>query len=155
LDDLEEIARLYGDMYGELKNYSFPFDLNRAKLGEIISAQINSRLANIAVADADGRICGFIAAVVSKMDRKFENGNGLVGKINDLYVASGARRNGCAGKLLKFVENWFSDLEVGFCEINVLVENAAARKFWRSAGFEDFNILMCKGMRNSEFGIRN
>lgn len=143
--DLAAITELYFKMYDELAKYDFPFRLDRDNLTQVLTAQINSKLNCVAVAELDGVCLGFVSASLLKMDRKFRDDFGsLIGRINDVYVSLDARRLGCAGRLVDFAENWLNKSGAKLCELNVLCANSAALAFWNSRGFCSLTRLMYK-----------
>jgi GNAT superfamily N-acetyltransferase len=93
--------------------------------------------ARVFVAEAGGRIAGFISAAieVNQPDRLPER-HVTVGY---LYVDPAHRRQGVARALLEAVREWARSLEgVVHLEMTVLEADGEAARFWEAAGFRPF-----------------
>ena len=94
------------------------------------------------VAD-DGELLGFISATRKETPPVFKRGDKL--KVNELYVKPEARKQGIASKLLeKINEIAGKNDEIDTVELEVDVENTAAKKLYRKNGFEAERNRMVK-----------
>lgn len=143
-DDLSGLCERAEQMYGELKKYGLPFEVNKIRLREILDARIRSKTA---VAYVLGRpeIAGFVIAALAKFDGRYVPEHGaVIGKISDLYVAPELRKLGYARALYETAEARLRALGVSLVELDVLISNAPAERFWRRCGFEPLTRVMIK-----------
>ena len=62
----------------------------------------------------------------------------LVGKVADIFVAPGWRRQGVAYRLLAALTAWFESEKADHIELNVVESNPSAMGFWRGVGAREF-----------------
>jgi ribosomal protein S18 acetylase RimI-like enzyme len=79
-----------------------------------------------ALAEADGEAVGFSCGVL--------RGTGT-GEVTELYVRESARRRGLGRQLLRLVVSGLRERGAEFVEVEVGVDNGAARAFYGGAGF--------------------
>lgn len=144
-EDLDAVSALYGDLYGLLYTMTFPFTFAQDELDDILNILLRSKMCCLAVAEADGAICGFLSASVNRMDRKLScDGLRLMGKINDICVAPAYRGSGVADKLLEYVEAWLTELGVPIVESEVICENQHSLRWFQKHGYLPFCQLTYK-----------
>ena len=94
------------------------------------------------VAD-NGELLGFISATKKETPPIFKRGDRL--KVNELYVKPNARKQGIASKLLEKINDIAQkNEEIGAVDLEVDVENTAAKNLYRKKGFEAERNTMVK-----------
>jgi ribosomal protein S18 acetylase RimI-like enzyme len=71
-------------------------------------------------------------------------GNKKVGYISHVYVSDEFKKQNIGKKLVLELENWFDEKAVAYIELEVLIDNEAAHKFWEKLGFITDNIRKIK-----------
>ena len=69
-----------------------------------------------------------------------------IGVIEDCYVDPSARRCGCGRALVDEALSWFSGRGIGHVELDVLVANEEACRFWTALGFGATRIRMRRAL---------
>ena len=91
------------------------------RFGFIIAAVVNSYPA------------GFVAGRIKIPTPPFRSEP--VGFISELFVISDQRGKGLGKMLLRAAEEWFTDNDVNFMELQVLTRNSAAKAFYSNQGW--------------------
>jgi ribosomal protein S18 acetylase RimI-like enzyme len=71
-------------------------------------------------------------------------GNKKVGYISHVFVTDNYKKQKIGNKLLAELENYFAEKTVKIIELEVLIENNSARKFWEKMGYISDNLRMIK-----------
>lgn len=144
-EDIEVLLPMYEKMYGTLSSFGLPFKLDTEELPKVLKITIKSKLCYLGLAEEDGKLLGYIQASIAKLDRKLGyDGGKAIGIINDVFVEDEARGRGLASVLCKSAENWMSENGIQMSQAQVLCENQPARGFWRSQGYDDMHVTVCK-----------
>lgn len=136
--DIPALEEMYGKLYELLAQAGMPYELDRDALGEILSAQIRSRMLRILVAEHEGICVGFLSAGLSRIDRKFKGG--LIGVIHDVFVQPSARKLGAASALLEEAEAWMREAGATSVTCDIVVGNEDGHRFWASRGYGDVSF---------------
>ncbi len=125
--DRERLRELYTEFAGELPPLpGIPIDLEH-ELGELDDYLGDQNIALVSEDDA-GNVVGFALA---KLDHPG------IGKLSDLYVAPGARRQGAARELIRAAATRLRDTgEAKVLTLGVQVTNEDARRAYERLGFQ-------------------
>ena len=82
-----------------------------------------------------GALLGFVAGRVRSQPSYF--GGQPAGFVSELFVEEAQRSRGVARALLDESVKWFGERGVGRIELQVLVDNAEAREFYRRRGWKE------------------
>jgi len=96
----------------------------------------------IVVAIQEGLIVGFAAGNIRVLPNYL--GNKKVGYISHMFVSDKYKNKNIGNKLLEKLEDWFSEKSVQHIELEVLIQNEAACRFWKKKGFITDNLRMVK-----------
>ena len=133
-DQIREMRRLL-QRHGETSNPNIwqITDEGMEKILREIDGIITDGSRKIIVAESEGRIVGFIQGQVVKRNEYIPE---CVGFINLLYVHEPFRRLGIGTRLVKRLSEFFEDLGVQEVNLNYILGNREAEKFWSSLGFK-------------------
>ena len=92
------------------------------------------------VAEADGKIVGFVSGEIKKTGSFTEK----IGHYNDCYVTKRYRRKGISKKLTKAMLEWFKSKKIRYVELFVRSKNKTGIKTWKSFGFNEIGKFMRK-----------
>jgi len=98
----------------------------------------DSSLGRIWVAEKRGRLIGY-AIMTFNYDLEFGGSEGLV---TDLYVAARWRKRGIGRGLIDAVRAFCHEAGIGTIELQVTKDNRAARAFYASIGFREFDWVV-------------
>ena len=99
----------------------------------------NNKNEVVFVAVHDGKGIGFACGLTYQSICYHD---GLQGKLTELYVRSEYRRNGAATKLVEHIECEFAKNNVHDIILKTGINNKAARKFYESRGYEDYEEVV-------------
>jgi GNAT superfamily N-acetyltransferase len=91
----------------------------------------------------DDRLIGFAHGTLKSIPDYL--GAQRVGFVSHIYVAPEHRRGGTARGLYRAMDDWFRDRGVKSIELQVLVDNEAAIRFWTSLGYAPELVQLRKG----------
>ena len=135
-DDLPILLAQYAKLYDVLASFAFPFSLNTADLPGLLSAQMQSKMACVLVAERAHMVCGFVVAAVSRLDRRLMHpGGNLLGTVQDIFIEPDERGCGCASQLLQAAQDWFCESGVCAAESFVSSGNHPSAGFFTRHGF--------------------
>lgn len=144
-DDFPRLIELYGELYALLRAMGIPFDLDEEGLKSLLPVILKSKMCYLAVAEQKGDVCGFISAVIAKMDRKLRyKDSRLVAKVNDICVEESHRGRNVAQSLLQSAEAWMKESGAVVCESEVALENGRSLGFFQRNGYKPFCDLLYK-----------
>ena len=100
------------------------------------------KLNMIVIATHEETIIGFAAGNIRLLPNYI--GNKKVGYISHVYVSDEYKKLNIGKKLVEELENCFVEKSVKTIELEVLIENISARKFWEKMGYKSDNLRMIK-----------
>ena len=95
----------------------------------------------LVVARADDEIVGFVTFSKEQGDYDVDSRRGL---IHDIFVRESYRGRGVGGRLLDAAEERLASDGIEYVSLEVLADNAAARRFYERAGYDEFRVEMEK-----------
>ena len=143
--DLETLVPMFSTYLGTLGSVGMRYDPCYEGVADTLLGRIKSRRALLAVAEEDGSILGFICVSISRVSGEYRcEGGGVIGHVDDIYVAPEHRGRGIATALADCAETWLAEAGIGAVQLHVHFENPAGRAFWRSRGMEPMSALCYK-----------
>ena len=98
------------------------------------------RFSCLFVAEFDGDPIGFLAGTVKILPPYF--GGFPVGFISEVYVSAKHRSRNVGRSLMSLASQWFIAQRVHRIELQVLLDNSGARKFYRDLGWKEELVQM-------------
>jgi ribosomal protein S18 acetylase RimI-like enzyme len=98
------------------------------------------RFSCLLVADFHGELIGFLAGSVKTLPPCF--GGFPVGFISEVYVSEEHRGKNIGHSLMSLAAQWFAAQSVHRIELQVLLDNSGARKFYRDLGWKEELVQM-------------
>ncbi|MFW5649641.1 MAG: N-acetyltransferase family protein [Candidatus Alkaliphilus sp. MAG34] len=144
IEDVNQLADMYREMYDILFAYGMPYKLNRGTIGEVLMLQLKARACKYFVAEKDGQLVGFVAVDIMRMDRKLSYKNNVIAHIRDIYVSPAVGRTGIGTELLAKAEDWARGNGASIIECNVIANNEPAQNFWGDNQYEVLGKIYCK-----------
>ena len=142
---LTALAALFDEYQAYLKTVGLTYDYRQGSAAEVLHARLRSRLFRILSASVDGAAAGFLICSLQRLPGEYLCcGSGMIGYINDLYVAPQYRGNGIAGALVAEAENWLRASGATTAELQVVTGNQAAERFWHSKGLRPVRTTHAK-----------
>lgn len=141
--DVRAIAALWHEMmdYHRERDPRFRFGPTAQRdLEQHIQSTIRSHDAVLIVAEADGRIVGYILGELHA--RRPIYPVGAYGFISDICVTQTWRRHGIGRALVAGAMDWFRQKGVTAVELLVAERNPDSLEFWRAMGWTDYLRLM-------------
>ena len=127
-----------------------------AELGEAhlayLEALVREQHGQIYVAASQEGLLGFVVCFVEQLDagdRHVVAAERAYGYISDLYVVSTRRKCGVASALMQAAERHFLTLALTVVRVGLLASNEPAAKFYRSAGYQPYELLYEKRLHES------
>jgi ribosomal protein S18 acetylase RimI-like enzyme len=115
-----------------------------------LMATLRSRGARIVVAEASGRVIGYVLGEIHQ--RRPIYPVGTYGFISDISVTADWRRCGVGRALADALLRWFRACGVTAVELFAAERNPVAVEFWRSAGFAEYLRLLRIELDDREAG---
>jgi ribosomal protein S18 acetylase RimI-like enzyme len=130
-------------LWNELTDYHVALDARfqpapgaEESWAEILLDWLQSDDACVLVADAGGKLVGFIIGLVR------ENPPVLLppkyGLVTDICVDPGWRQEGIGRRLFEALKGWFRDKDLFVIQVSVAHCNPVSQAFWRAMGCEDY-----------------
>ncbi len=109
------------------------------------SRVIDSKKAEILVAEENNQVVGFVLISKSKSDdiHDFD----FYGEMNYMYIKSEFRGRGIASKFFKEAKKWFKKHGLKYLKLDVNINNRKARKIYEGWGFNNYEIGMWSKLR--------
>jgi ribosomal protein S18 acetylase RimI-like enzyme len=127
------------DCQEETGRVSFPgLGFDREKAREFLAAHAGKHPGTIRVAEAAGRMAGFIRF------QPDEGAYGRYGLINTIFVDSAHRKRGIGRLLLADAERWFRAAGISRVKATVTRTNAPSMGFFSSQGYGQARIVFGK-----------
>lgn len=143
--DFDSLLEQYQELYALLGSMGLPFDPDTEGLKSGLNVMLRSNSFFLAVAEEQGSLRGFVAAGISRMDRKLSyRGEKALGIIHDIGVQPSCRGRGVAEMLLSAAEDWLRACGVAIVECDILAENAPSQKFFAKHDYRDFCRIFYK-----------
>lgn len=122
-----------------------PEGYGRAYLEKTL-ADVKARHGVIFVAEADGRVVGFVVGVIVLMTEigQMEQRLRKPGEVTELYVDGDSRSRGIGAQLLERIEEWFREQGCDAVRIEVFAPNLGARRFYQRYGYGEWVIMQVK-----------
>ena len=138
-DDVGRILLLWNelmDYHAALDARFRPAPGGGERWGEILLDWLQSDDAGVLVADAGGKLVGFIIGLVR------ENPPVLLpsqyGLVTDICVDPAWRQRGIGSRLFEALKVWFRDKNLFVIQLSVAHHNPVSQAFWRAMGCEDY-----------------
>ena len=141
--DVPALALLWKEMMDFHSRYDARFRFAPDAYREIerhLLETVRSRSAQIFVAEAEGRVIGYILGEVHS--RRPIYPAGTYGFISDISVTASCRRSGVGRELVRTLVAWFRREKVTAIELFVAEANPVSMAFWRAMGFADYLRLL-------------
>jgi ribosomal protein S18 acetylase RimI-like enzyme len=143
-DTYNRVAHLFSEMY----KYMDTIGLNHKLTNNGEFLWINTikksigKLNMVVIATHEETIVGFAAGNIRLLPNYL--GNKKVGYISHVFVTDNYKKQKIGNKLLAELVNYFAEKTVKIIELEVLIENNSARKFWEKMGYISDNLRMIK-----------
>jgi ribosomal protein S18 acetylase RimI-like enzyme len=98
------------------------------------------RFACLFVVERNSELVGFLAGRIRALPSYF--GGAQAGFISDVYVHDLHRRHGLGRRLVSTAMEWFRNLGISRLELQVIVNNPAARKLYKDLGWSEELLQM-------------
>ena len=141
------------DLWQEMMDYHSAYDGRfrftggvRRELERHHQESLRSKAARIFVAEAEGRLVGYILGEIH--ERKPIYPAGRYGFISDISVTAAWRRRGVGRRLVEKLDGWFRFECVTSVELFVLEANPVSNAFWESMGFGSYLRLVRRDMKS-------
>jgi GNAT superfamily N-acetyltransferase len=134
--DVPELVALWQQMMDYHSSFDRRFRFTggvRREIERHLTESLRSRGARIIVAEAEGRVVGYILGEVHQ--RKPIYPVGVYGFVSDLSVTEAWRRRGVGRALVEEMLAWFRRQGVTAIELFVLEANPVSTAFWQAMGF--------------------
>ena len=140
-EDIHAIADLWGEMmdfHGERDAHFTRAENGREVFAQFAERQMAEPSACLLVATVGSAVVGYCLAALSQRppvfaDRRF-------GSIFDLAVTQRCRHQGIGERLVRKVEEWFTQNNVRRVEVRVAAANEVSMPFWRKVGYSPYLI---------------
>jgi ribosomal protein S18 acetylase RimI-like enzyme len=103
---------------------------------------VRSRIRKAIVAECDGRIVGFLLGSIQKRPPVFATS--YQAYVDSIAVIESKRNQGIGGMMLDVFEKWAKEKKMPYVMLNVVVENAAAIRFYENRGFKTMILAQRK-----------
>lgn len=115
-----------------------------------LEEQLRGQSGAMFVAEAAGAPVGYVACLVEEYDSAQETpDSNRYGLVNDIYVDPAFRSQGLAQRLLAAAEAHLRTTGVTRLRINMLANNAKARRAYERYGFAPYEVMYEKKMASS------
>jgi len=139
--DLQEYER-------KLHDTRIPGDEAAEPTFRLLESLINANDGEIFVAEDNGGFLGYAAGFVLRDENPAETeDSNICGYINDVYVVPHRRGRGVASLLLQAVEDFLRAKGMVRLRINTLVANDSAKRAYGKQGFEPYEVMMEKRLK--------
>jgi ribosomal protein S18 acetylase RimI-like enzyme len=110
--------------------------------GEFLISQLDEADAFVLVAEADGRVAGYVYGAIEPLS--WQALRDRAGFIHDVAVDPSARRRGVASALLTAALDWFRERQLPRVMLGTSPSNTAARAAFSRFGFRETMIEMTR-----------
>lgn len=146
-NDIEEITKLYIEMYKEQKEMGMVYNFNVEHLENLLIAKIKSRYNINLLIEHDRSVIGMVLGSLVKIPNKYTlNNEKYIGFIEDLFIIKEFRNKDLGKKLFNTIEEDFKEIGIKYIELDVLEQNEIGKRFWESLGFNSVVKRMYKSI---------
>ena len=144
--DLDALIPMFSTYLGSLGGLGMRYTPHYEGVPDLLRSRVRSKRALLAVAEEAGAVLGFICVSLARMSSEYlcEGEGGVIGHVDDIYVAPECRKRGIAAALAGFAEQWLSEAGVRAVQLHALFENPVGTAFWRKQGMEPMSALCYK-----------
>lgn len=138
-DDIDDIVKLWREMWDFHSKFdprfvASPFADQVMK--DWIEDHLNRAQAVVLVAERSGQIVGYLLGMILQNPPIVPYQ--IFGYISEIAVAESERRKGTGKLLVEEAHRWFKKNYVTYVEVNVSINNAVSRGFWRKMGYGEW-----------------
>ncbi|MFO7794457.1 MAG: GNAT family N-acetyltransferase [Candidatus Nanohaloarchaea archaeon] len=149
IEDAEEIVlELWLPLAREMEDISdyneLADELNKEELIDYRKNKLKEDNSVTVVSESEEALTGF--ATISTKERSEIFSRGKYAKVNEIYVKKDFRKQGIASELLDKLFERAKELGCEQIELNVNVENEAAKELYKNKGFDSEKIKMVKDL---------
>ncbi len=140
IKDLEDILRLNKALFDSETVFNDEYNLNwtYSKFGrDYFERMINSGIA--IVAEIDKKVVGYLVASIHIFSFRKDN---PIAELGNMYVEEKYRRHGIGKKLVNEMMQVAKEKGVKRVKVEAAFQNENAIKFYKSCGFEEFDIIL-------------
>lgn len=149
--DLPSLGALWQEMMDYHRTYDLRFRFSPNAPREVerhLLETLKSRAARIFVAEAEGKVIGYIVGEVHA--RRPIYPVGTYGFVSDICVTAAWRRRGVGGSLVTALDAWFATQKVTSVELFAAALNPHSIAFWRAMGYDEYLRLMRRDFETVE-----
>jgi ribosomal protein S18 acetylase RimI-like enzyme len=135
----------------ELQDYERQLDPGKPEGSTVADAYLNRAFARcrewdgrVFVAEVAGQVLGFVCVWARVRPDEPDENPAEYAFVSDLVVRTTYRRRGIGGRLLSAAKGYARARGARVLRIGVLARNAAARRLYESAGFEQYEVELAK-----------
>ena len=114
---------------------------------DLLLDRCSGKSGRVFMAEADQTVVGFVGVIARVEPNEPDDEATPYTYISDLVVLPAYRRRGTGSALLRHAEGYARDQGMTLLRINVLAKNQVAGQLYRSLGFDDYRIQLCKRLR--------
>lgn len=142
--DLEGVAPLWHALYAQQRREGMQVEVSPDGHRRWVESltPVLGRFALVVVAEADGRLIAFVAGRIRSLPLYF--GGERAGFVSEGYVEESYRRRGIGTLALERVLTWFEEQQIRRVELQVVVNNDDARRFYRRHGWSEELLQLVK-----------
>ena len=135
--DLDQLKPLWLALYRHQREHGMLINLPEDSYERWKKSMLPSlgRFANVIVAHRSDEIVGFVVGRIRALPPYF--GSTLVGTISELFVCDSCRGSGVGRKMLVLATEWFTSQNIARIELQVVVGNPEALRFYRGLGWQE------------------
>lgn len=140
---LADIRSMFEEMYTYMREHGLQLDLAAEGAGKWLDGASKGlgRFTCLLHAGAEGRSAGFARGSLRLSPDYL--GNKKLGVITHVFVRKECRGQGVGQKLVRGLEDWFSEKQVHSVELQVLAQNAPGIAFWEKLGYPP-ELMQCR-----------
>jgi len=94
----------------------------------------------ILIADCDGQAVGYAVGIIYKEAETADNGTGIMGLLDELFVDDLARGFGIGNKLIDQTLKWFKEKGINRVKLHAYSWNTKAKKHYERKGFKEYAV---------------
>lgn len=94
----------------------------------------------ILIADCDGQAVGYAVGKIFQEDETADNGTGIMGLLDELFVDDLARGFGIGNKLIDQTLKWFKEKGINRVKLHAYSWNTKAKKHYERKGFKEYAV---------------
>lgn len=94
----------------------------------------------ILIAELDNEPVGYALGRIYQEDKTLDNGTGLIGLFDELFIDKKARGFGLGQKLIDGILNWMKKQDVNRVKLHAYSWNDKAKRIYESKGFKEYAV---------------